>query len=530
MKGEHVAIVAVLDGCPVKSIKKAKTPFIDAISKKGSISYKCKSVYPTATYTAHCSLITGKLPGAHGVVGNSFYDKSSGKIIDFDLQDVNDFVGSKTIFEKVDGTTASIGEPITRGAGLVIPKNEVQSITLKKQNHYAIEKTIGVINEILPRLVVINFTAVDTIGEKYGPESRELLKALEEIDGLIEKLARFLGERYKDHLLILTADHGMTSVRENIKLDELLEDYSPIICPSHRFAHVYLERKNLRRARRLLESDGRFEAVLTRGETKGMGLYNSRTGDLVVFAKRGYELGGQKLRGSHGGVAAEEINVPLIVNKSEYHDSMAGASITIVPSLVLRYLVEKEAEILTKRMLRGVDPSHGWSHTERVLGVATELAIYHKADVQAVRLACILHDAERGRIIKDHASAAAKLAREFLKSRNLPKEKIRKVVHAIRLHHASSTKLETLEEKILWDTDKLDALGLVGLARCLQEAGHLGQSIENAITHLKKDTLEFKNRMHFEETNKIAKQKSTEVEGVIGLLKRELSTSNEPTT
>ena len=521
MKG-HAAIVAILDGCGVEALKKAKMRFIDDIANRGSISFKCASVYPSATYTAHCSLITGKPPSVHEIVGNSFYDRSSGRVIDFDFHDVNEYVVGKTVFETINETTASIGEPIARGADLVVSKSEVQSVALHKQNRYVVEKAIEAINERTPRLVVMNFTAPDTLGEKYGPESRELLESLAEIDGLLAKLAGFLKERYEDHLLIVVADHGMTSVEENVELGELLKDLDPIVCPSHRVAHVYLKRKNSRKARKILDRDERFEIVLTREQTKRMNLFNPRTGDLVVFAEKGFELGKRKLKGSHGGVTAEEMNVPLIVNKPEYRDSMKVASITMVPSLLFRYLVEKDAETLVKRALRDVDPSHGWSHTERVLSTATKLALGHSADIEAVRLACILHDAEWGKAVKNHASRATKVATRFLVSKGLPKEKIQKIVRAIRLHHASPASLKALEEKILWDADKLDALGLVGLARCLQEAGRSGGSIGDAIAHLEKDTREFENRMHFKETRKIAEEKSLEVSGVIKSLKNEL--------
>jgi len=53
---------------------------------------------------------------------------------------------------------------------------------------------------------------------------------------------------------------------------------------------------------------------------------------------------------------------------------------------------------------------------------------------------------------------------------NLPFDKVEAILTVIRNHHTSNPeRLETLEEKILWDADKLDALGLIGLARCLRK-------------------------------------------------------------
>jgi hypothetical protein len=64
---------------------------------------------------------------------------------------------------------------------------------------------------------------------------------------------------------------------------------------------------------------------------------------------------------------------------------------------------------------------------------------------------------------------------------------------------------------ILWDADKLDALGDTGLRRCIQEAKHKGQSKSTAISHFKRDTAEFKDSMHFNSTREIVKRKVREV-------------------
>jgi HD superfamily phosphodiesterase len=519
---DHIAVIIILDGCCSRALQRAKLPFLNAVAGTGFVSFGCRSVYPTATYTAHCSIITGKPPSVHGIVGNSFYDRGLEETVDFDVRNVNEFVASKTIFEMVDGNTVSIGEPITRGADVIVSKTEVQSIALHKQNHYIVERAIEAIGETSPKLAVINFPSVDTIGEKYGIESQELLKVLKEIDRLLAKLMGILNERYEDYLIVVVADHGMTQVKKNVRLDELLGDLNPIVCPSHRSAHIYLNPRKAQEARRRLESDRRFELILSRAEARRISLSGPRTGDLIIFARKGYELSEQRLKGSHGGITDEEMNVPLIANKPEYLDLVGELSITAVPFIVLRYLVEKDAEALVKRALKGTDPSHGWAHTERVLSTATKLATDHGGDVEVVRLACILHDIERGRLAKYHASKSAELASKFLKSRKLPREKILKIVRAIRMHHADPWKLKTLEEKILWDSDKLDALGLVGLARCLQEAGYQGQSIEDAIAHLEGDTKEFESRMHFTETRKMAREKSQRVSEVIEYLKREI--------
>lgn len=64
-----------------------------------------------------------------------------------------------------------------------------------------------------------------------------------------------------------------------------------------------------------------------------------------------------------------------------------------------------------------------------------------------------------------------------------------------------------LEEKILWDADKIDALSLIGLARCFMEAGFFKNTIDDALKHAMQDLQEFKNKMHFNKTREIAQKR-----------------------
>jgi len=97
------------------------------------------------------------------------------------------------------------------------------------------------------------------------------------------------------------------------------------------------------------------------------------------------------------------------------------------------------------------------------------------------------------------------------------------VLRAIRNHHTDKPEsLETLEEKILWDADKLDALGLIGLARCLQGAGYKRKGLEHALDHLRRDVEMLSDTMHFQDTKAMAQEKLRNVKKFIGLLNNEI--------
>ncbi|MBN2148384.1 MAG: HD domain-containing protein [Anaerolineales bacterium] len=126
------------------------------------------------------------------------------------------------------------------------------------------------------------------------------------------------------------------------------------------------------------------------------------------------------------------------------------------------------------------DPVHGFDHVLRVLALAERLAQAEGADLEIVRAAVLLHDAEgearsNNRLAHHHASA--EFARQVLSAENWPEERIAAVQHCIRAHRFrdSSQPPQSQEARILFDADKLDAIGAIGVARAIAYAARAGQ-------------------------------------------------------
>lgn len=133
------------------------------------------------------------------------------------------------------------------------------------------------------------------------------------------------------------------------------------------------------------------------------------------------------------------------------------------------------------------DPVHGFDHVLRVYKMATHLAQAEGADVEIVRAAALLHDAqgeipseENGALTRaDHHLASAEIARYVLGLDNWEKERINAVEHCILAHRFrdNSQQPQTLEAKVLFDADKLDAIGAIGVARAIAYAAREGQPV-----------------------------------------------------
>lgn len=131
-----------------------------------------------------------------------------------------------------------------------------------------------------------------------------------------------------------------------------------------------------------------------------------------------------------------------------------------------------------------VDPVHGFDHIERVYRMAHKLALLEGADPEIVVAASLLHDScgsdpNSGERLSHH-EASALFAEQILREEGWSAEKIRAVQHCIRAHRYrgdAENAPQTIEAKVLFDADKLDVLGAIGVARTIGYAVQAGQPI-----------------------------------------------------
>jgi len=119
------------------------------------------------------------------------------------------------------------------------------------------------------------------------------------------------------------------------------------------------------------------------------------------------------------------------------------------------------------------DPVHGFDHVLRVYRMAERLAEVEDAEIEIVRAAALLHDAqpeESGR--REHHQTSANFARQILDAEKWKEQDILAVEHCVRAHRFRDQRESpaTLEAQILFDADKLDAIGAIGVARAIAYA------------------------------------------------------------
>jgi len=147
---------------------------------------------------------------------------------------------------------------------------------------------------------------------------------------------------------------------------------------------------------------------------------------------------------------------------------------------------------LTERLWKMADPyhdglggCHGPDHTERVHKTVLHIGRLMDARLDILSGAALLHDIGRQYETEKqggvcHAEKGAELAHNILLKMEFSKTFIAEVVHCIETHRYRGNKApETLEAKILFDADKLDSIGAVGIGRAFLFAGQTGARLHN---------------------------------------------------
>lgn len=163
--------------------------------------------------------------------------------------------------------------------------------------------------------------------------------------------------------------------------------------------------------------------------------------------------------------------------------------------------LEKKLKKLARNVLKNSGGCHDWDHTERVVNLCKHIGKYEMANMKILISAAILHDIGRVEEKKsnwklDHALEGAKMAKPILIELGFAHEEIDHIIYCIKSHRFKGKKIPgTTEARVLFDSDKLDAIGAIGIGRAFVFSGELGArvhhpkiTVENSSEYSKDDT------------------------------------------
>lgn len=99
-----------------------RIPTLRALAERGVVAGRMETVFPSTTWPAHVSLVTGVRPDSHGVVGNSIFNRAANRPEDLTgdpVYDAADLLRAPTVYDRAHAAglrTAAIDWPATRNA------------------------------------------------------------------------------------------------------------------------------------------------------------------------------------------------------------------------------------------------------------------------------------------------------------------------------------------------------------------------------------------------------------------------------
>lgn len=318
-----------------------KLPNISKLIEEGALIKNVETIYPSLTYPAHVSIITGRYPVNHGITNNTllkFKDKNP------NWNWYGNKIKGETLFElaKKSGlTTASIVWPVTGKMKIdynmpeifatkpwhnqiimsALAGSKIYQFNLNKKfgslrkgtkepylDNFVTECAKYTIENYKPNLTMIHLIDVDSHRHDYGYESKEALEALKRHDIRVGEIINSLKktEMFEKTTLVLLGDHSAIDTNKVIRLNSAFEkcgllelkdgnikSFKAIARECGGSSYVYLNKNNKESDNKKcveilqrLKDEGTIEFILNKEETKKTGANDQC--DFMVEATRGY--------------------------------------------------------------------------------------------------------------------------------------------------------------------------------------------------------------------------------------------------
>ena len=343
MKNKYVIVIS-FDAVSEEDLEfLSKQPNFSKLIKNGALIKNVESVYPSLTYPAHATIVTGKYPKNHGVINNTVLDFKNDNP---DWYWYRKYIKGDTIFdlaEKSGMKTCSILWPVTARSKITynmpeifctkrydnqilksaLAGSKIYQVNMNKRfgylrqgmeepylDNFATEVAKKTIRELKPNLILLHLIDSDSQKHKYGIKNKKVIESLkrhdERLGEIIESLK--LAGIYEDSTIIALGDHSQINVNNVIKLNSILmkndlinvngnkiKSYKAIAKSCDGSSYIYLKNKNDVETRKkvrdiLNELKNKYsnviEEVYNNEEIKNLGA--DINASFMIEAKRGY--------------------------------------------------------------------------------------------------------------------------------------------------------------------------------------------------------------------------------------------------
>ncbi|CAK21213.1 HD domain-containing protein [Listeria welshimeri] len=176
---------------------------------------------------------------------------------------------------------------------------------------------------------------------------------------------------------------------------------------------------------------------------------------------------------------------------------------------------------------------HDWSHIKRVWKLSKDIHSNEGGDLFTIELAALFHDYADTKLTNNETKATETLI-EWMETEEMPTNQIQQIIRIIQAvsfkNGKNAIKAITIEEKIVQDADRLDAIGAIGIARTFTYGGAHNREIANldnpkntTLQHFYDKLLLIPNRLNTKTAKNIAIEKQQIMQYFIQSLEKELN-------
>ena len=303
--GKHYTVVLSLDGYRWDYTEWYDTPFMDMMASKGVKSGLIPS-YPSKTFPNHYTLATGLYPDHHGIVANSFLDRSTGETFSLgnSEQKINPvYYGGEPIWNTAKRQGIKTAVFYWPGSDVCVGGSHPDTYYVyDKKPRLTIEQRLdGIISQLSlpekerPQLIMGYVEEPDGCGHNYGPHDKRTRKMVEKQDSMLTVFYNKMIELpiADDINLIVLSDHGMAWVPKanNIAIGNKLKDNWIVKVDGSIPANIYVKQGYTDSVYNALKNISHAK-VWKRNDIPKRLHYgtNSRVGDIVVDPELGYVI------------------------------------------------------------------------------------------------------------------------------------------------------------------------------------------------------------------------------------------------
>jgi predicted AlkP superfamily pyrophosphatase or phosphodiesterase len=257
---EHVVLVSIDGLRPEFYLGDYEAPTLKELARDGAHAKAVESVYPSVTYAAHASIVTGVRPWKHGITGNTtwtehgstrdwqwyakdlkartlwqaarekglkvaitYWPVSVGAEADWVLGEIWDPDKTETVQRLQAAATPGLLVELTLALG--IPKEKIAED--KAAIDTFVSRAAGYIfRRYKPNLQLVHLINVDEAQHKHGRDADEVREAVRRQDENLARIRKAIEDSglKEKTLLVVVGDHGFTDVSRNINPNALLRD------------------------------------------------------------------------------------------------------------------------------------------------------------------------------------------------------------------------------------------------------------------------------------------------------------------